>query len=560
MGESILHLNSGSQRDYLKHDSENGTHVAYLVNHDDHGAFYHGEPDKPLARIALKPFHKNNVPEDDTIFRAEDRSYGASSALFSKAVNDWAEKHYPATPGETYHKNENVYDDTGNNEITPITNEQIKQHINDYATIPSNFTYSHENINTAISHAKKSVTTPFTNEQFINSVSRLGYLSNHHVHELNKMATGEHGSEKALRTLATRHGDKLSTNALNHYVNVTGADNLPNIVLMSKRLPDDVVDKLPANSLEYVQADKIKPHHIDKIVDSFGAQESGAGYPLAKFFNKTSKENLNDLIAGGYLRRAPGTSVLNITKHPLFDQDLHNKIVKNSSLLKNDENMDTLLSNSKFSKLSDIPSDSSPKHRNKLVQSLMRNDDLPIQEADKVKNDFIQAADSQYAHVRGPVASRFGPKDYETLVKQGRIVSFRDPVKSNHFLDAHEKLINHLDNQLDMTEKDSPEHDKLKDELHNRLERYSYNMDDHIMQHVAAHHEHSGDEIVGNYHEFDKTKDRLDNLDKLNHYNTPNNSNRYDDHEHWNDHFANLSDRLQTLHDTTVEHDNQEWD
>jgi len=96
--QSCMNYPSGAFCHKLKDDSEHGTHVAYLVHHNDVNAFKHGEPDNPIARIVLKPHHAEDpeTGERDTIFRPEDHTYGTKSTAFSRAVSAWSTKAYPA--------------------------------------------------------------------------------------------------------------------------------------------------------------------------------------------------------------------------------------------------------------------------------------------------------------------------------------------------------------------------------------------------------------------------------------------------------------------------------
>jgi len=102
---------AGVYSHYLKPDTMEGTHVAYLHRTDD------PEAKKPLARIALKPHEPiddtgyGKDPDKKTILRAEGRTYGTADDAFGKTVNDWAEKNFPADKDTIYEKNKNLYND-----------------------------------------------------------------------------------------------------------------------------------------------------------------------------------------------------------------------------------------------------------------------------------------------------------------------------------------------------------------------------------------------------------------------------------------------------------------
>jgi len=99
---------SGVYSHHLRDDVEHGTHVAYLVHHDD------DDIKRPVARIALKPHH--GITSGHTILKPEETEYGNSNHAFKKTVKDFAEKHYPMKDIQ-YQKNSNLYDDDGTNTI-----------------------------------------------------------------------------------------------------------------------------------------------------------------------------------------------------------------------------------------------------------------------------------------------------------------------------------------------------------------------------------------------------------------------------------------------------------
>lgn len=136
---------------YLQHDSEHGTHVAYLVKGDDHNAFKYGEPDKPIARISLQPFHYENGSDKDTIFRDNGSMYGNGNTSFQHAVRQWAIKNYPARSGEVYDKNRNMYGE-GDSTYQEHSYDDIKDVIDSGSKFPS--TMTPENVETAVQHIK----------------------------------------------------------------------------------------------------------------------------------------------------------------------------------------------------------------------------------------------------------------------------------------------------------------------------------------------------------------------------------------------------------------------
>ena len=104
--ESCMNFHDGSNKDYLKMDVKHGTHVAYLVHKND----VRGE--KPLARIALKPFISED-DQNDVVLRPEQRVYGDAPDAFTHTVNKFLNKHFPGGDA-VYRKHDSVYHDTGN--------------------------------------------------------------------------------------------------------------------------------------------------------------------------------------------------------------------------------------------------------------------------------------------------------------------------------------------------------------------------------------------------------------------------------------------------------------
>jgi hypothetical protein len=129
---SCMNMEDGSNAHYLQRDIEHGTHVAFLTHEGDH------EAKKPLARIALKPFHAGHHPvfdgpskgANDTILHPESSTYGTADSAFAHTVKKWTEQHFPLDPEKEYHKNEQVYNDGGHG--TLIHHERMFNHENSF--------------------------------------------------------------------------------------------------------------------------------------------------------------------------------------------------------------------------------------------------------------------------------------------------------------------------------------------------------------------------------------------------------------------------------------------
>lgn len=111
--ESCMTMDSGSNREYLKHDIKAGTHVAYLTHKDDH------EAKNPLARIALKPYTSKDGSH--TVLRPETTTYGTGNDAFSHTVRKFAEEHFPLKEKTAYKPHKDLYDDTAHAATTGNT-------------------------------------------------------------------------------------------------------------------------------------------------------------------------------------------------------------------------------------------------------------------------------------------------------------------------------------------------------------------------------------------------------------------------------------------------------
>ena len=170
---SCVNMSGGCNSHYLGGDIKAGTHVAYLVHHDDH------EAKNPIARIALKPFTSEDGTH--TVLRQESRTYGTADSSFKKTVENWTEKNFPLDPTKAYKKDPAVYHDTGSRIIagehalakakdakirasafkktnTDVTPEQISTGLKDTAPQVAMAAMKHPNATNA--HIKEAMSHP----------------------------------------------------------------------------------------------------------------------------------------------------------------------------------------------------------------------------------------------------------------------------------------------------------------------------------------------------------------------------------------------------------------
>ncbi len=107
----------GSAQKFVENDvKKSGTHVAYLVHHDDDNI------ENPIARIALDPYvsssgnHTVLRPPRKSKSSDEIKQYGSGNEDFANTVKKWAETSTPTNPNEPFYQiHPDAYDDTNQN-------------------------------------------------------------------------------------------------------------------------------------------------------------------------------------------------------------------------------------------------------------------------------------------------------------------------------------------------------------------------------------------------------------------------------------------------------------
>lgn len=107
---SCMNIGSGCNRRYLPKEVRHGTHVAYLIKHDDEAIR------KPVARLALKHYHPTSPlfksrTKGNRILVPEPRIYGNAPSSFHKTVSDWASSNFKPDKGKLYKIHKSVYSD-----------------------------------------------------------------------------------------------------------------------------------------------------------------------------------------------------------------------------------------------------------------------------------------------------------------------------------------------------------------------------------------------------------------------------------------------------------------
>lgn len=538
--QSCMRYPEGINHHYLPEDSAHGTHVAYLVHSSDKGAFEHGEPDKPIARIVLKPHHyESSEGKKDTIFRPELRTYGAGSTAFSSSVSNWAVKNYPALKNVTYNKNEHVYDDTGNNAYESIGEEQIKNRIdNESDIVYRGSAIDNHVIDAGLEHFKKRLSEMPEGEnkaeyayRIARKFSDIGNLSSTHVSKILKHITDrndEFVTRDAYRDMAMKHGDKFSSNAINEYIkNKIVYTPIPSKILAAPKLPDSIVDDLDPQKYMFVRQSKIKPHHLDKLIDAYNEDQQGefnGNTHIAPFKNKFSGDQISKLIkhADDNIKSDwTVTDKLNdiipaITTADNFTKEHHQRLVNIAHYNGSNNNMENIITNSKYASINDFP-----KYRGRIMSRLMENPNLSDDSAKELKDNIVDTAEKvsaaykemgrnedtpsqtqvglDYESVPEKVTKHFTDSDYDRLADTGLVMKMESAEHSNKYLDAiHRNIKKH----------DEIYHQNPMPENANELNKHITRFGEQLAEHVNDHVYH-GTRSVKNTEEFENVYQRL---------------------------------------------------
>jgi hypothetical protein len=612
-------MDQGRSTDYnhkLEDDSQHGTHMAYLVHHDDVNAMKYGEPDKPIARIAIKPFHEHKDSHiSDTIFRPENKTYGSGSSSFEKAVGNWSVNKYPAKAGVEYTKNSHVYDDTNNTKYKSVSKEDAEKSIKDSVSVvdTKGTSVDKDVIDHVMAHGKKHLeqfdpnngtSHAYEKGLFVKNTSEIGNLNTQHVAALHHMASEvaeKSGAVMPMHELAVAHGDKMSTNAINKHMGTFGTTSATSRMLMNPKLPEHVVDNLPTSKYNQVRRSMLKPHHYDKVVNNYLDGGSGSSYDLNDHAAHLSKEHIDKLAninmasatarGGLHPQTKPPLNVIMNSSH--FAQEHHDKLVSNihSQGFASNSTAEThnILGSSKFSTIGDAE---------KLAPigglgTLSKNPQISTETQKAVKDKFISSAalgaskehGGYYdvkgfggsVHVPSQISKHMTPEDHKTLAESRKSVSFESPDHSEKHLNAIHTLVKKSDNELgDHIDKQTAHHEEhdlgeydhtdgedehanhLVEKLHNHVANYARAIDSHIDHHVAEGS--SSEEHTINHTHHEKVDAHLAHIDDLNNYKTHNNT-YSSDTEHFDEHVADIHDRMAKIKENDEYRENNDhWD
>ena len=568
--QSCMNMEGGSYSYKLRNDSEHGTHVAFLVSHDDHTAFEYGEPSKPIARIAIKA-HKDDA--GDVIFRPETRAYGNSTDAFHRAVSQWSHESYPAKENQTYYKEDELYHDSGPHELKHLSKDTISDKIKHCNFDAHETNYSHSDIDHAISESVKNF-RELKNEHHLSenlyNISELNDLATSHVakiHSATHLLESTNLKHSVLNKLMANHGDKASTSAIINHVD--SGNRLYTKIMSNPKLPDRVLDTISPNMYHNVRLARLTPRHIDKAVDSIISGDS-AGRVFDHIGPKLSEDHINKIVKSG--ESSPILSQL--VEHPKFNKESHDHLVTVAASEGHSYTKDlmerSLLRASPHATVEDAKKMASMRQYTRLSE----NTHIPDSEHEKLARTFIKETTSgipnakQQRHpgsaygwemmgtIPTHMSKHFTNEDYSKLAEHNYTMHFESPEHSNKFLDASEAKVKHLDDAItehqekfDEEQPDAdfdPHYEKMVDELKNHIRNHAINIDSHVRSHAINDYGAGG---ISNHTEHRKARERLHVLDTLDHYHTANTSSRYDETEHYDEHVRDVHDLLNQAHE-----------
>ncbi len=508
---SCMRLPKGAWCHKLDDDSMNGSHIAYLVHGNDVNAFKHGEPDAPISRILIKPFHVGNGQDRDTIFRPDPHPYGEKNGAFQSAVTRWSTNNYPGIPGKTYRKNKDVYPEID----APTTYKEygdsdIQKMIDDKFTLPDvpkyneNYITSYDlnsrHINMALEGTQKHFQNIDNNTMLgsdkdrskrivlSNLIRNVNGFNTRHIGKLMVLADTTNNPAEIYRDIATYHGGLFNTNQIEKYKRATNddANNFPNKLLSSPTLSNDDVDSLKPEKLLYVRRSLLKQHHIDKIAYNF----NDTAHFINDFTDMIDNNTLNNMVNQHVSNTHHDNFTRNLflefaTNHPEFSKHMHDKLVHkytgNEKTYR--ENMEYLLEHSKHASEKDVRK--SPTMYN--IRAFTSNENIEDpQEYHNMKRIILKASYAIPAYIGKKITDTMNNDEHskltDHLLNDGKgFVTLRDPNASNKQLDAMERRIDSEHDNLAYADHASLHDDREK--LNDHIDTYTDFLDNHVAEH-----------------------------------------------------------------------------
>jgi len=198
-----MNLENGDNKKHLKADVLYGTKAHFLVHKDDK------DIEHPLARILSKKY--TGTTRDGTehsIYRRDDRTYGASNSAFEHTIDKKNEEEHPMHPDvKTYYLHKGLYNNSNSNKV--INHDWYKRHINDEGL-------SGEDVNNAAKHPDKEVALAAIKHEYADKVTTCRAAENPNK-EVALEALRHKDADEYTTRIAARHPNKdVALAALKH--------------------------------------------------------------------------------------------------------------------------------------------------------------------------------------------------------------------------------------------------------------------------------------------------------------------------------------------------------
>jgi hypothetical protein len=247
--------------DYLPGEVKHGTHVAYLVKHDDN------DIKDPLARIAIKQYSDHPT---DALFYPENKVYGDAPASFMKTVKHWSKTNYPMKMGVIYRKIPAVYNDDGNrsmylhteNDIDSILNNNPTPNVKSLGTKP----IPEELHNTLVNKILDDPSGKKLDRLYFHS-DTLANMSSTHINQLYNAAK-TYPTKEGIRRITNAGGHKLSKENVEHFLNNDDIKNTNTAnILGNPHLPQHIIDNMDVFKYKYLHPMNITKEMTHKFID-----------------------------------------------------------------------------------------------------------------------------------------------------------------------------------------------------------------------------------------------------------------------------------------------------
>jgi hypothetical protein len=488
--ESCMNAETGSNREFLNKDMAHATHEAFLVHPDD-DCITKGDawPSNPIARVSLKRHvgEDDDTGEEHSIYRAGGSTYGAGNSDFHRAVNNWAMKNYPGKRGTTYSLHDDLYSEGTTTYHNPTKEDLDKIHTgNNRQNYTLNAPDTHHAINKAF---ESTVGGKLPRDVAVN----LGIgITNMDTHNVNRIINESDDPTHVAGGLAHQHGEKFSTNNIERYrANLarTGATSYKSNILSNKKLPDHIIDTLAEDDIARVPVNRLKEHHVDKLVNGYINGKSGSSYWLRDVRKALTSNHIDKLIDHGInSRRDIHGSAMTSNN---FTQAHADKIADKRHSIAH-MNIIYHLGLSPY-----VSPDSVEVVEH--ATSVLHNTSPHVEDAQKVAKDVLVhnatnknnnfGRSNSPARIPKSILEHTNDDEFKTLMNNGRFANTQSKAIVNKVLDLHRDDIDHELTKFgkkyegEESPKDHPDFENDVDNLHTKIYDHQATLEKHAEDH-----------------------------------------------------------------------------